>query len=354
MLDKLAAVEARYSQIEARLAAPETYDDPAQVARLNKEQNELSPVVETYRAYLRAREREQEAGALLSDPELRELAQEEQQQARQGLERLERELQLLLLPRDPNDGKNVIVEIRAGVGGEEAALFAADLYRMYAMYGEKQGWKLELDNVSQTELGGVKEISFTIEGDGAWSRMKFESGVHRVQRVPETESGGRIHTSTCTVAVLPQVDEVEFQLNPADLRIDTFRASGAGGQHINKTESAIRVTHLPTGTVVECQDQRSQYKNKDRALSILRARLYEQAIQEQAQAVAGQRRSQVGSGMRNERIRTYNFPQGRVTDHRIGLTLYKLDAVMNGEMEELVEGLSLAEQRERLKRSEDG
>lgn len=354
MLDKLAAVEARYSQIEARLAAPETYDDPAQVARLNKEQNELSPVVETYRAYLRAREREQEAGALLSDPELRELAQEEQQQARQELERLERELQLLLLPRDPNDGKNVIVEIRAGVGGEEAALFAHSLHRMYSMYAESRRWKTEVASLNMTELGGVKEISFTIEGDGAWSRMKFESGVHRVQRVPETESGGRIHTSTCTVAVLPQVDEVEFQLNPADLRIDTFRASGAGGQHINKTESAIRVTHLPTGTVVECQDQRSQYKNKDRALSILRARLYEQAIQEQAQAVAGQRRSQVGSGMRNERIRTYNFPQGRVTDHRIGLTLYKLDAVMNGELEELVEGLSLAEQRERLKRSEDG
>ena len=260
----------------------------------------------------------------------------------------------MLRPKHPMYGMTFSLDIRAGVGGEEAALFAADLYRMYAMYGEKQGWKLELDNVSHTELGGIKELSCLVEGESAYAKLKHESGVHRVQRVPETESGGRIHTSTCTVAVLPQVDEVEFQLNPADLRIDTFRASGAGGQHINKTESAIRVTHLPTGTVVECQDQRSQYKNKDRALSILRARLYEQAIQEQAQAVAGQRRSQVGSGMRNERIRTYNFPQGRVTDHRIGLTLYKLDAVMNGELEELVEGLSLAEQRERLKRSEDG
>ena len=270
------------------------------------------------------------------------------------LDQLEQTLRQMLLPKDPMDGKNVFLEIRAGVGGEEAALFAADLSRMYAMYGEKQGWKLELDNDSHTELGGIKELSCLVEGESAYAKLKHESGVHRVQRVPETESGGRIHTSTCTVAVLPQVDEVEFQLNPADLRIDTFRASGAGGQHINKTESAIRVTHLPTGTVVECQDQRSQYKNKDRALSILRARLYEQAIQEQAQAVAGQRRSQVGSGMRNERIRTYNFPQGRVTDHRIGLTLYKLDAVMNGELEELVEGLSLAEQRERLKRSEDG
>ena len=283
-----------------------------------------------------------------------QLARAEYDQVKAQLDQLEQTLRQMLLPKDPMDGKNVFLEIRAGVGGEEAALFAADLYRMYAMYGEKQGWKLELDNVSQTELGGIKELSCLVEGESAYAKLKHESGVHRVQRVPETESGGRIHTSTCTVAVLPQVDEVEFQLNPADLRIDTFRASGAGGQHINKTESAIRVTHLPTGTVVECQDQRSQYKNKDRALSILRARLYEQAIQEQAQAVAGQRRSQVGSGMRNERIRTYNFPQGRVTDHRIGLTLYKLDAVMNGELEELVEGLSLAEQRERLKRSEDG
>ncbi len=291
---------------------------------------------------------------LLSDPECRQLARAEYDQVKAQLDQLEQTLRQMLLPKDPMDGKNVFLEIRAGVGGEEAALFAADLYRMYAMYGEKQGWKLELDNVSHTELGGIKELSCLVEGESAYAKLKHESGVHRVQRVPETESGGRIHTSTCTVAVLPQVDEVEFQLNPADLRIDTFRASGAGGQHINKTESAIRVTHLPTGTVVECQDQRSQYKNKDRALSILRARLYEQAIQEQAQAVAGQRRSQVGSGMRNERIRTYNFPQGRVTDHRIGLTLYKLDAVMNGELEELVEGLSLAEQRERLKRSEDG
>ena len=339
MWEQLNQAALRLEELETQLAQPETYENPDLVAALNREQKELTPLVETFHHYQGAQRELAGLTDLLSDPECRQLARAEYDQVKAQLDQLEQTLRQMLLPKDPMDGKNVFLEIRAGVGGEEAALFAADLYRMYAMYGEKQGWKLELDNVSQTELG---------------AKLKHESGVHRVQRVPETESGGRIHTSTCTVAVLPQVDEVEFQLNPADLRIDTFRASGAGGQHINKTESAIRVTHLPTGTVVECQDQRSQYKNKDRALSILRARLYEQAIQEQAQAVAGQRRSQVGSGMRNERIRTYNFPQGRVTDHRIGLTLYKLDAVMNGELEELVEGLSLAEQRERLKRSEDG
>ena len=344
----------RLEEVETQLAQPETYENPDLVAALNREQKELTPLVETFHHYQGAQRELAGLTDLLSDPECRQLARAEYAQVKEQLDQLEQTLRQMLLPKDPMDGKNVFLEIRAGVGGEEAALFAADLYRMYAMYGEKQGWKLELDNVSHTELGGIKELSCLVEGESAYAKLKHESGVHRVQRVPETESGGRIHTSTCTVAVLPQVDEVEFQLNPADLRIDTFRASGAGGQHINKTESAIRVTHLPTGTVVECQDQRSQYKNKDRALSILRARLYEQAIQEQAQAVAGQRRSQVGSGMRNERIRTYNFPQGRVTDHRIGLTLYKLDAVMNGELEELVEGLSLAEQRERLKRSEDG
>ena len=354
MWEQLNQAALRLEELETQLAQPETYENPDLVAALNREQKELTPLVETFHHYQGAQRELAGLTDLLSDPECRQLARAEYDQVKAQLDQLEQTLRQMLLPKDPMDGKNVFLEIRAGVGGEEAALFAADLYRMYAMYGEKQGWKLELDNVSQTELGGIKELSCLVEGESAYAKLKHESGVHRVQRVPETESGGRIHTSTCTVAVLPQVDEVEFQLNPADLRIDTFRASGAGGQHINKTESAIRVTHLPTGTVVECQDQRSQYKNKDRALSILRARLYEQAIQEQAQAVAGQRRSQVGSGMRNERIRTYNFPQGRVTDHRIGLTLYKLDAVMNGELEELVEGLSLAEQRERLKRSEDG
>ena len=348
MWEQLNQAALRLEELETQLAQPETYENPDLVAALNREQKELTPLVETFHRYQGAQRELAGLTDLLSDPECRQLARAEYDQVKAQLDQLEQTLRQMLLPKDPMDGKNVFLEIRAGVGGEEAALFAADLYRMYAMYGEKQGWKLELDNVS------IKELSCLVEGESAYAKLKHESGVHRVQRVPETESGGRIHTSTCTVAVLPQVDEVEFQLNPADLRIDTFRASGAGGQHINKTESAIRVTHLPTGTVVECQDQRSQYKNKDRALSILRARLYEQAIQEQAQAVAGQRRSQVGSGMRNERIRTYNFPQGRVTDHRIGLTLYKLDAVMNGELEELVEGLSLAEQRERLKRSEDG
>lgn len=354
MLEKLKELALRYEDLQAQLADPSVYGDAERLKTVNRELKDLTPVAEAYQAYRQAEADRAAAEELLSDPEMRELAQEELTAAREEMERLRQELKLLLLPKDPNDRKNVILEIRAGTGGEEAALFAASLLRMYTMYAAARGWRTDTVELNETELGGVKECSVLIEGEGAWSRLKFESGVHRVQRVPETESGGRIHTSTCTVAVLPQVDEVEFQLNPADLRIDTFRASGAGGQHINKTESAIRVTHLPTGTVVECQDQRSQYKNKDRALSILRARLYEQAIQEQAQAVAGQRRSQVGSGMRNERIRTYNFPQGRVTDHRIGLTLYKLDAVMNGELEELVEGLSLAEQRERLKRSEDG
>ena len=337
MWEQLNQAALRLEELETQLAQPETYENPDLVAALNREQKELTPLVETFHHYQGAQRELAGLTDLLSDPECRQLARAEYDQVKAQLDQLEQTLRQMLLPKDPMDGKNVFLEIRAGVGGEEAALFFFFLYRMYAMYGEKQGWKLELDNVSQTELGGIKELSCLVEGESAYAKLKHESGVHRVQRVPETESGGRIHTSTCTVAVLPQVDEVEFQLNPADLRIDTFRASGAGGQHINKTESAIRVTHLPTGTVVECQDQRSQYKNKDRALSILRARLYEQAIQEQAQAVAGQRRSQVGSGMRNERIRTYNFPQGRVTDHRIGLTLYKLD-----------------EQRERLKRSEDG
>lgn len=353
MLEQLNRAALRLEELEAQLAQPETYADPNLVAQLNREQKELVPVVETFHRLQKAQRDLEGLAELLSDPECRELARAEYDETKETVARLEEELRLLLTPKDPMDGKNVFLEIRAGVGGEEAALFAADLYRMYAMYGEKQGWKLELTNVSETELGGIKELSCLIQGASAYSHLKQESGVHRVQRVPETESGGRIHTSTCTVAVLPQVEEAEFHLDPADLRIDTFRASGAGGQHINKTESAIRVTHLPTGTVVECQDQRSQYKNKDRALSILRSRLYERAAQEQAEAIAGQRRSQVGSGMRNERIRTYNFPQGRVTDHRIGLTLYKLDAVMDGELDEIIQGLILAARQEGATRSEE-
>ena len=349
MLEKLAAIEAKYSQIEARLAAPETYDDPAAVARLNKEQNELSPVVETYRSYLDAREHRVQAEELLSDPEMKELAHEELLQSKAELERLEGQLQLLLLPKDPNDNKNVIVEIRAGVGGEEAALFAHSLYRMYSMYAERSRWKTEVDSLSETELGGIKEISFTIEGEGAWSRLKFESGVHRVQRVPETESGGRVHTSTATVAVLPEMETVDVQLNPADVEMQVFRASGAGGQHVNKTSSAVRLIHRPTGMVVECQQERSQFQNRDKAMRLLASRLYEAEQEKVEGAYTAQRRSQVGTGMRNERIRTYNFPQGRVTDHRIGLTLYKIDTIMDGDLNEVIDALVTADQAERLR-----
>jgi len=349
MLDKLAAVEARYSQIEARLAAPETYGDPAQVAKLNKEQTELQPLVEAFRTYQKTVEARDQALILMTDPEMKELAQEEYQQALDELPRLERELQILLLPKDPNDGKNVIVEIRAGVGGEEAALFAHSLHRMYSMYAESHRWKVEVSSVSETELGGVKEISFTIEGEGAWSRLKFESGVHRVQRVPETESGGRIHTSTVTVAVLPEMETADVQLNPADIEMQVFRSSGAGGQHVNKTSSAVRLIHKPTGTIVECQQERSQFQNREKAMRILASRLYEAEQEKINSDYTAQRRSQVGSGMRNERIRTYNFPQSRVTDHRIGLTLYKIDAVMDGDLDEVIDALGAADQAERLK-----
>ena len=355
MMEKLRALDLHYADVEARLSAPETYEDPALVARLNKEQRELEPVVMAYRTYQRRRQDLEDAEALMGDPDMKELAQEEYQQAREVLARLEEEIKVLLLPRDPNDDKNVIVEIRAGVGGEEAALFAHSLFRMYSMYADARRWRVEVDSVNETELGGVKEICFTIEGDGAWSRLKFESGVHRVQRVPETESGGRIHTSTATVAVLPEVDEVDFELNPADIEMQVFRSSGAGGQHINKTSSAVRLIHKPTGTVVECQQERSQFQNRDRAMQILRSRLYEEKVREQEEAVTAERRSQVGTGMRNERIRTYNFPQGRLTDHRIGLTLYRLDSVMDGDLDEIIDALVTADQAERLRaREQDG
>ena len=353
MMEKLRSLDLHYADVEARLGAPETYDDPALVAKLNKEQRELEPVVSAYRAYQRRRQDLADAEALMGDPDMKELAQEEFHQAREDIARLEEEIKVLLLPRDPNDDKNVIVEIRAGVGGEEAALFAHSLFRMYSMYADARRWRVEVDSASETELGGVKEICFTIEGDGAYSRLKFESGVHRVQRVPETESGGRIHTSTATVAVLPEVDEVDFELNPADIEMQVFRSSGAGGQHINKTSSAVRLIHKPTGTVVECQQERSQFQNRDRAMQILRARLYEAKVREQEEAVTAERRSQVGTGMRNERIRTYNFPQGRLTDHRIGLTLYKLESVMDGELDEIIDALVTADQAERLKSSEE-
>ena len=347
MMEKLRSLDLHYADVEARLGAPETYDDPALVAKLNKEQRELEPVVTAYRAYQHRRQDLADAEALMGDPDMKELAQEEFHQAKEDMARLEEEIKVLLLPRDPNDDKNVIVEIRAGVGGEEAALFAHSLFRMYSMYADARRWKVEVDSVNETELGGIKEICFTIEGDGAYSRLKFESGVHRVQRVPETESGGRIHTSTATVAVLPEVDEVDFELNPADIEMQVFRSSGAGG-----TSSAVRLIHKPTGTVVECQQERSQFQNRDKAMQLLRARLYEAKVQEQEEAVTAERRSQVGTGMRNERIRTYNFPQGRLTDHRIGLTLYKLESVMDGNLDEIIDALVTADQAERLKNSE--
>ena len=350
MLNKLKDIEARYEDLSRQLEDPAAYADPERLKKLNREQKELAPVVEAYRAYRRAESDAASAQQLLGDPELREMAQEELHQAKADMERLSEELKLLLLPRDPNDSRSVVMEIRGGVGGEEAMLFAADLFRMYSMYVEGRGWKLEIVSANETELGGLKEISFLVEGDGAYSRLKFESGTHRVQRVPVTESNGRIQTSAATVAVLPEAEEVEFAINPADLQIDTFRSSGAGGQHVNKTESAIRITHLPTGVVVECQDERSQYKNKDRAMKILRSKLYEAELEKQNAAIAQQRRSQVGSGDRSERIRTYNFPQGRVTDHRLtgDNKNFSIDAVMAGRLDPLIDALVTADQAAKL------
>ena len=349
MLERIKELALRREDLEAQLADPAVYGDSERLRALRRELKELTPAAEAAQALEAVRRRREEAEALLRDPELRELAQEELSAAKAEAERLQEELKILLLPRDPNDGRNVILELRGGVGGEEGALFARSLLRMYGMYAQRRGWRMETLNLSETELGGVKECGVLIEGEGAFSRLKFESGVHRVQRVPETESGGRIHTSAATVAVLPSAEEVDVEIDPRDLQIDTYRSSGAGGQHVNKTESAIRITHLPTGLVVECQDERSQYKNKDKAMKVLRSRLYEREQARQAAAAASQRRSQVGSGDRSERVRTYNFPQGRVTDHRIGLTLYKLDAVMNGDLDEIIDALVTADTAERLK-----
>ena len=352
MLEKLRAAAARYDALQAQLSDPSVYGNAERLRDVNRELKELGPVVEAFFAWERAGDCLRETEVLLKDPDLRAMAQEELPALRAETERLEDGLKRLLLPRDPEDGRNVVVEIRGGVGGEESALFAASLFRMYGMYAERRGFSVDIVSENRTELGGVKEISFLVEGDGAWSRFKFESGVHRVQRVPETESAGRIHTSAATVAVLPEVQEVECVIDPADLQIDTFRSSGAGGQHINKTESAIRITHLPTGTVVECQDERSQYKNRDKAMKVLRSRLYEAELAKRDAAQAARRRSQVGSGDRSERIRTYNFPQGRVTDHRIGLTLYRLNDVMDGDLDELIDALTAADTAERLRGQE--
>ena len=351
MLDKLRAIAEKYNEIQAHMEDPSVYADMAVYTKLIKEQKEIEPLAAAYNDYMRAYNDAEDAKQLLADPDLKQMAQEELEDARARMQQLDEKIKYLLLPKDPNDSRNVIVEIRGGVGGEEAALFGYNLYRMYTMYAESRHWKTEILSLNETELGGMKEVSFLIEGEGAYSRFKFESGVHRVQRVPDTEASGRIQTSAVTVAVLPEMDEVDFQINPSDLKIDTFRSSGAGGQHINKTESAIRITHLPTGVVVECQDERSQYKNKDRAMKILASRLYEAEQQKQIDEQAAQRKSQVGSGDRSERIRTYNFPQGRVTDHRIGLTLYKIDQIMNGDLDELIDALIMADQAEKLKAS---
>ena len=351
MLQKLQAVSSRYEELCAKSEQPDFYNDPKRAAALLREKNDLEPIVEAYRAYCKAELDMQEAQELMADPEMKELCQEAYVHAKKNKEELYEKLQILLLPRDPNDEKSVIVEIRGGVGGEESALFAHSLFRMYSMYAAAKGWSIELMNYNDTELGGVKEADFVINGRGAYSRMKYESGVHRVQRVPETESGGRVHTSTATVAVLPEMEEVVVQINPADIEMQVYRASGAGGQHVNKTSSAVRLIHKPSGIVVSCQEERSQVQNREKCMRMLASKLYEQEQERLDSAITGLRRSQVGTGMRNERIRTYNFPQGRVTDHRIGLTLYKIDAVMDGDLDELINALAAADQAEKLRQS---
>lgn len=354
MFEKIEIFDKRYSELSQRLYEPSVAADPEQYQKTMKELKSIEEIVLTYREYKQAVKSQDESIEILEesgDSDLKELAQLELDEAKQNIEELSEKLKILLLPKDPNDERNVIVEIRGGAGGEESALFSAVLFRMYSMYAEKKGYKVEIVNANETELGGYKEISFMIEGEGAYSRFKYESGVHRVQRVPETESQGRVHTSTTTVAVLPEAEDVELEIDPKDLKIDTFRSSGAGGQHINKTSSSIRITHLPTGTVVECQDERSQYKNKDKALKVLKSRLLKEKQDKQASEIAANRKSQVGTGDRSERIRTYNYPQGRLTDHRIGLTLYKLEDILNGNLDEVIDALVTADRAEKLKES---
>ena len=352
MINKLQAVADRFEELCARSEQPDFYQDPKKAAKLLREKNQLEPIVEAFQAYNQACRDMDDAQELMADPEMKELCQETYLEAKQKKEELYAQLQILLLPKDPNDDKSVIVEIRGGVGGEESALFAHSLYRMYSMYAARMGWRIELLNYNDTELGGVKEADFIVDGAGAYSRLKYESGVHRVQRVPETESGGRVHTSTATVAVLPEMEEVDVQIDPADIEMQVYRASGASGQHVNKTSSAVRLIHKPSGIVVACQEERSQLQNREKCMRMLASKLYEIEQQRIESEHTGLRRSQVGTGMRNERIRTYNFPQGRVTDHRVNLTLYKIDAVMDGHIDEIIDALATADQAEKLKNAQ--
>ena len=352
MLEKLQSVVDKYDELCARSEQPDFYADPQKAAALLREKNDLEPIVESFQAYNAALGEMEDAQALMNDPEMKEFCQQTYQEAKARSEELYRQLQILLLPKDPNDEKSVIVEIRGGVGGEESALFAHSLFRMYSMYAAQKGWKIELMNLSETELGGIKEVDFVINGRGAYSRMKYESGVHRVQRVPETDSGGRVHTSTATVAVLPEMEEVDVQINPADIEMQVYRASGAGGQHVNKTSSAVRLIHKPSGIVVACQEERSQLQNREKCMRMLASKLYEIEQEKLSSEVTDLRRSQVGTGMRNERIRTYNFPQGRVTDHRVGLTLYRIDSIMDGDIDEIINALATADQAEKLKNNQ--
>ena len=349
MLDKLQAVANRFEELCARSEQADFYNDPKKAAAILRERNDLEPIIEAYHAYRTAEQDMKDAEELMSDPEMKELCQQTYLESKQAMDELEKQLQILLLPKDPNDDKSVIMEIRGGVGGEESALFAHSLFRMYSMYAAKMGWSIELMTYNDTELGGVKEADFIINGRGAYSRLKYESGVHRVQRVPETESGGRVHTSTATVAVLPEMEEASVQINPADIEMQVYRASGAGGQHVNKTSSAVRLIHKPSGIVVACQEERSQLQNREKCMRMLASKLYEIEQEKLESQVTGMRRSQVGTGMRNERIRTYNFPQGRVTDHRIGLTLYKIDTIMDGNIDEIIDALATTDQAEKLK-----